>query len=111
MNSRRTIMGKISSFTLFMVVLTLLIGTVATITVIELNDRHEEKLVYSMETKIAYYAKRCYLENNCKDTITLKDLYDRKYIKEVVVHPVSKEILDETTTIEYKNKEIVINWK
>jgi len=104
-------MGKISNFTIFTIVLVILIGTVATATVIELNERHEEKLIYSMETKIAYYAKRCYLENNCKDTVTLKDLYDRKYLTDVVVHPVTKEIIDETTTIDYKNKEIIINWK
>lgn len=104
-------MAKISNFTIFIVVLTLLIVFVTIATTTELTKRHEEKLIYSMQTKVEYYAKRCYLENNCKGTITLKDLYDRNYIDSVVVHPVSKEIIDEATTIEFKDNQIVIHWK
>ena len=104
-------MAKTSNFTIFIVVLTLLIVFVTIVTTMELTKRHEETLIYSMQTKVEYYAKRCYLENNCKDITTLKDLYDRKYIDEVVVHPVSKEIIDETTTIEFKDNKIIIYWK
>lgn len=110
MNLERTITVKISNFSIFLTTITLLIVFVTTVTTIELNQRHEDKLIYSMESKIKYYAKRCYLENNCKDIVTLKDLYDRKYLTQVV-HPVTKEIVDETTTISYANNEIIINWK
>ena len=109
-NSERTISVKISKFGIFITTLLLLIIVLTTVSIIRLNEEHEEKLIYSMETKIQYYAKRCYLENNCKDTITLKDLYDRKYLTQVV-HPVTKEIVDETTTIVFVNNEIIINWK
>ena len=109
-NSERIITVKISRFTIFIVTVAILLIYVTTVTTVELNRRHEEKLIYSMETKIEYYAKRCYLENNCKGMITLKDLYERKYLTEVV-HPVTKEIIDETTTISYVDNKIIINWK
>ena len=103
-------MVKISRFMIFLITTCILIVLVITASTIKINERHEEKLVYSMETKISYYAKRCYLENKCNGVVTLKELYDLKYLNEIV-HPVTKEIMDETTTIEYKNNEIIINWK
>lgn len=101
---------KISRFTIFLITSCLLIAIVVTASTVKINERHEEKLISSMESKISYYAKRCYLENKCRDQITLKDLYDLKYLDQIV-HPVTKEILDETTTIEYKDNTIIINWK
>lgn len=102
-------MVKVSRFTIIIIVISLLVALVITATTIELNQRHEERLIYAMETKIEYYAKRCYLENNCKDEITLQDLYDRDYLDEVI-HPVTKEILDPTIKIEYIDDKVNIKW-
>ena len=103
-------MVKISRFMIFLITICVLTVVIITESTIKINERHEEKLIYAMESKISYYAKRCYLENKCKDVVTLKKLYDLGYLTEIV-HPVSKEIIDETTTLEYKDNKIIINWK
>lgn len=102
-------MKRISNFTIIFITLCMLIGIVATTTTLRINKNHEEKLIYSMESKIAYYAKRCYLEEKCKDTITLQTLYDNEYI-ENIYHPVTKELLNSSITIEYDGKNVKINW-
>lgn len=101
---------KISRFTIFLITSCLLIVVVVTASTIKINERHEEKLISSMESKISYYAKRCYLENRCKDVVTLKDLYELGYLTQIV-HPVTKEIIDENISIEYKDSNIIINWE
>lgn len=75
-----------------------------------LNDQHKEKLMYAMESKVEYYAKRCYLENNCEGEITLSDLYERNYLTEIV-NPVTKEVINYDTKIKYENEEIIIEWQ
>lgn len=102
-------MGKISNFTIFFVTLSILIVIIITSSTIAINNQHDEKLMYAMETKIEYYAKRCYLENNCKDVITLDDLYNKGYLEEIV-NPVTKEVIDYKTTITYNEGKIKINW-
>lgn len=100
---------KISNFTIFFVTTCLLIIVIITATTISITDSHDERLMHAMESKVEYYAKRCYLENNCSGVIMLKDLYDKEYLSEII-NPVTKEIIDYNTTIEYKNDIIIINW-
>jgi hypothetical protein len=76
----------------------------------KISEHHEEKLIYAMETKIQVNAKKCYLENKCNGTVTLDYLYKNKYLDEIV-NPVTKEVLDSSTEIEYSNNEIIINYK
>lgn len=103
-------MAKISNFTLIFVTISILVVVVITTSTIRINREHEEKLMYAMESKVEYYARKCYLENNCRDTITLKTLYDLGYLKEVV-NPVTKEVVDYNTTITYEKDVININWQ
>ena len=100
---------KINNLTIISItlIITFLIIMVASIT--KISDNHNEKLLYSMQSKVEYYAKRCYLENNCTDEITLSDLYEKNYLTEVV-NPVTKEILDENIKINYIDDKVVINW-
>ena len=89
---------RISNFTLISMAIITAILIVIIATIIKIRVNQNEKLLYAMESKIGYYAKRCYLENNCQDEITLKDLYEKKYLTEIV-NPVTKEILDENIKI------------
>ncbi len=74
-----------------------------------ITDEHERKLIYAMESKVEYYAKRCYLEGICKDEITLEVLYQNEYLDEVS-HPVTKEIIDHNLKIKYIDDKVQIEW-
>ena len=100
---------KVSNFTLISFAIILSVGIIIMASIIKIRDKKNKNLLYAMESKIEYYAKRCYLENNCQNEITLKDLYDKNYLT-VIVNPVTKEILDENTKINYFNNQIVISW-
>lgn len=103
--------SKITNFNIICASLLIMVLIIIVASIAKISDKHNEKLLYSMETKIEYYAKRCYLESNCVDEITLNDLYDKNYLTEVVVNPVTKEILDENIKINYIDNEIIINWE
>jgi hypothetical protein len=97
---------------LFIIGITLIIIAVVitTKTVMVLNERHEDRLLYSMHSKVEYYAKRCYLDDVCKDTITLQTLYDNNYLKDEIVNPINKEVISHNLEIKYIEDKIVINW-
>lgn len=87
-----------------------LVVTIIIASIVKISDNHNHLLTYSMQSQVEYYAKRCYVENNCVGEVTLKDLYTRNYINGEVVDPVSKEILNENIKINYIDKKIVIDW-
>jgi hypothetical protein len=101
---------KISNFTILLVTIVICGVMVISKTVMVLKNRHEEKLMFSMHTKVEYYAKRCYLEGKCSGNIILNDLYEKEYLKEEVVNPITKEVLDKNIIIRYEDEEVVINW-
>lgn len=76
-------------------------------TIYKINKNHEEKLYNVLYSKIKYASKKCYLEEKCKNEITLKELYDNKYL-EIQYDPISKEELDSNTIIKIKNDKITI---
>ena len=102
-------MGKISNFTIFSLTIISLVAIIIISSIIKINNIHDEKLIFAMKSKVEYFAERCYLENNCSGEITLNTLYERNYITEVV-NPVTKEIIDSNTKINYANGNINIEW-
>ena len=100
---------KIRNFTIISYTICSLVILVVIASIIKISDNHTEKLIYATHSKVEYYAKRCYLENKCEGEITLKHLYDLGYL-DVVVHPKTKEIIDENTKINYNNGQIEVNW-
>lgn len=103
-------MVKISNFFIFISTICILTIIVITDTTIKINEHHEEKLIYAMESKIQVKAKRCYLENKCNGVVTLDYLYKNNYLDEIV-NPVTKEIINPNTTVEYKDNNIIIEYK
>jgi hypothetical protein len=101
---------RISNYLLFVTTLTLVAVLVITKTVVVIHDRHDEKLLYAMHSKVEYYAKRCYLEERCMGPVTLETLYENDYIKEEVVNPITKEVVNHNLQINYENEKVVINW-
>lgn len=101
---------EVSNSLIISIILLLIVAIIVTKTVMVVNQRHDDKSLYSMKSNIEYYAKRCYLENKCEGTITLNDLYTKGYIRKQVVNPVTKEVLNPNITINYVNDSIVVNY-
>lgn len=76
---------------IFVIALALIIGIEAVIIV---NNNHQQKLYNSAVAKINEKALACYRAKICQDsTITLKELYDYKYLK-TMANPKTKEIFN-----------------
>ena len=101
---------RISNFAIFITTIVIIAVILITQTVVTINNRHEEKLLYAMHSKVEYYAKQCYLEEKCTDTITLQKLYDEKYITDEVINPITKEVIAHNLEIKFEDNKIVITW-
>lgn len=101
---------KISNFSIIAWTIIILLIIVVSYSFYKITEEKNNKMIFSMEENIKYYAKRCYLEGKCKDTITLGDLYTLDYLDEVI-NPVTKEIVDKNTKISYVDKQIIIDWE
>ena len=101
---------KVSNFTILSITIIVLIIVVIVASIVKISDNHNKLLMRSMQSQVEYYAKRCYVENNCEGQTTLKDLYEKHYLDTEVVDPVTKEILDENIRINYIDKNIIIDW-
>lgn len=56
-------------------------------------------------------AEKCHFDGKCQNSdITLKELYEFKYLDEQY-DPITKKVYDENTTIFYKNNKYEINLK
>lgn len=67
-------------------------------------DNHHEKEYQVVNSRILEAAKECFLKEECKGQIILKDLYDKNYLK-TQIDPVSKEDVDPNKCIEFKDNE------
>lgn len=88
--------------------LILLVLLVAIPSIIKVYNKHRVKLYNSVIDNAKYQALKCYHEDNCGDVITLKELYDLKYM-DSLVNPLTKEIYDENTTFTIKNNKVSFN--
>lgn len=100
---------RISNLSIIFIVILALLAVIGVFTVIKIQKNHEDKLMYSMTSTVEYYAKQCYLDDICKDTITLSVLYENNYLTEVI-NPVTKEVISPDLKIEYKDGRIVVDW-
>ena len=78
------------------------------ITVYKIIKNREDKLYASLYGEIQYQAKQCFLNNDCQEKTTLEELYKLNYL-ETKYDPVTKEILDSSLTIEFKDDKVIIN--
>lgn len=102
---------RISNFSLISISIIATIFIIIIASIIKIRDNQNHNLIYAMESKIKYYAKRCYLEEKCEGAVTLSDLHEKNYLEEEIINPVTKEIINKNTEITYFNNEITINWK
>lgn len=102
-------MRRISNTFIIFITICILTCFIGYKTFIQAKKEHDELLIYALESKVEYKAKRCYLEKKCKGIITLKDLYDKKYLEELI-NPVTKEVINSNTSISYNQDKIKVNW-
>ena len=70
---------------------------------------YNSKSYLVVEKKIIEATKKCFNEEKCSgEEITLKDLYDNKYL-DVMVNPVTKKIYDEDLKIKKSNDGFKVN--
>lgn len=93
---------KISSILAIILVVCLI-----SLTIYKLNKRHEDKLYDVLYSKIKYEAKQCFLDKKCESTMTLEELYNKKYL-EVQYDPISKEELNSKIEIKITDEKIEI---
>ena len=85
----------------------IIFGLVIGVTSFKVVNKHNDKLLLVEEKYIIEKAKKCKMEKKCNnDNITLKELYDLKYL-EKQVNPVSKEYYSLDAYVTLRNNEYV----
>ena len=81
----------------------IIILIIAIPTTYKVIKNHNQNLYKVVEDKIIEKAKECYYDQKClEDKITLKELYDNKYLDKMS-DPITKEYYNENSYIERKD--------
>lgn len=81
-------------------------GMIIIPTIYKIHTNHNEKLLLVVENEFHYYAKQCYLKDECESIVTLKELYDLGYLEEKLTNPINKKYYDEASSINLDTKEV-----
>lgn len=81
-------------------------GMIIIPTIYKIHENHNNKLLLVVEEEFHYYAKQCYLNDECTSTVTLKDLYDKGYLEDKLTNPINKKYYDEESSINLDTNEI-----
>jgi len=104
----RTIMEKTKVIIIALCVLIIL--TIVSATIYKVYATHQEKLILVAEKKLSEAARQCIIDEICseEEAITLKVLIENKYLDRIV-HPISKEYLNENLLINCKNYTCIVS--
>ncbi len=93
---------KVIILTIF-IILDMIVAT----TVYKVYQDHQDKLILVVEKEFAYQATKCSREDKCLNSeVTLKELYDLKYIENKLVEPKSKKYYTEDSYYNINTKEV-----
>ena len=84
-----------------------IIVLVICLTVYKLNKKHEDKLYNVLYSEIKYAANQCFLKKECESSITLNELYEKKYL-DIKFDPITKEELNGEIKININAEKIEI---
>lgn len=71
--------------------------------ILTVNKKHKDNLYKSITLKIEESAKKCVVDEKCKDQkIFLKELYDNKYLSKQV-NPYTNKYINEDSYVEKKD--------
>jgi len=69
-------------------------------TIYKVVQRHQQAIYEVNEKLIIEKAKDCYYKKDCPENkVTLKELYEKKYLKDTIIDPKSKEELNEMSYV------------
>lgn len=90
MNNNNKIIITITIVALFLII------TIPTL--LKVYDRHNLALKKTMDNKIVEATKKCLNEEKCdeEDKVTLKELYQKKYLKKIINPKTNKEVNSST---------------
>ena len=107
MNLLKIIMEKSMNKWIISTTIIIIFGLIIGVTSFKVVNKHNDKLLLVEEKYIIEKAKECKMEKKCNnDNITLKELYDLKYL-EKQVNPVSKEYYSLDAYVTLRNNEYV----
>ena len=107
MNLLKIIMEKSMNKWIISTTIIIIFGLIIGVTSFKVVNKHNDKLLLVEEKYIIEKAKKCKMEKKCNnDNITLKELYDLKYL-EKQVNPVSKEYYSLDAYVTLRNNEYV----
>lgn len=92
---------------IILIIFLIILISLIVFTIYKLNKRHEDKLYDVLYSEIKYEAKQCYLKKECESNITLKELYEKKYLK-ILYDPITKEELNIDMKITIKGDKVEI---
>ena len=81
-------------------------GMILIPTIYKIHENHNHKLIQVVEEEFHYYAKECYLSDECTNTVTLKELYDKVYMEVKLTNPINKKYYDEESNINLDTNEV-----
>lgn len=78
-------------------------------TIYKVVKNHQNKQIAVVEKKVIEAGRLCQYKKECpNEEITLKELYDLKYLDKLV-NPINKKVYDEDSTITITKQEIIVN--
>ena len=87
--------SKVIILTIFII-----IGMILFPTIYKIFKSNTENKIMVIEKEFLYQAKKCYNKNDCTNkTIYLKDLYNKKYLKEKLTNPINKKYYSEDSYV------------
>lgn len=85
----------------------IILGMIILPTIYKVVKDHNDKLYLVSENEFYFQANRCFKSDICTDNkVTLKELYDNKYIEEELYNPVSKKYYSDESFVLIDKKEI-----
>ena len=90
------------------IILTIFItmGMIIVPTIYKIYDNNGKDKIKVVEQEFLYQAKKCYNKGECKDIVYLKDLYEKKYITDKLINPLSKKYYEENSYVKVSTLEI-----
>ncbi len=84
-----------------------IIGMIVLPTIYKIYVTHNNNLIKVVEKEFLYQANKCYNAKDCKnEVVTLKELYDNKYIIDKLTDPLTKKYYGEDSNINIKTGKI-----
>lgn len=98
---------KSSSIALLEIVLIIVIAFSATF--FKIKKEHDANLWKVLNKEVIESANRCKNEDHClEDKATINHLINNQYLKDVVINPITKEILNDQSYVDFTKQEFVI---